>query len=145
MSEDADRLRHAVARLARLLRQQDDGDLGPTATAALSTVRARGPITLGELAMSEHVSPPTMTKVIEKLEGRGFVSRDVDAQDRRITRVSSTYEGNRHLEVTRAARTAWLAERLGELDPAIRSGLGDAIAVLEAIVDERDAAHRQAS
>ena len=77
-----------------------------------------------------------MTKVIEKLELRGFVVRDVDAHDRRITRVSSTYEGNRHLEVTRAARTAWLAERLSQLEPTARARLAEAIDLLEAIVAE---------
>src|SRR5262245_30917929 len=122
-AEHAERLRHAVARLARLMRQQDDGDLGPTATAALASVRARGPLTLGELAVAEHVAPPTMTKVVEKLEARGYVTRDVDPNDRRVTRVSSTYEGNRHLEVTRAMRTAWLSDRLAELDPYEREQL----------------------
>jgi DNA-binding MarR family transcriptional regulator len=64
---DAERLRHAVNRLARLMRQQDEGDLGATYIAALATVRKRGPLTLGELAAHERVSPPTMTKVVEKL------------------------------------------------------------------------------
>ena len=54
---DAERLRHGVNRLARLMRQQDDGDLGATSTAALATVRKRGPVTLGELASLEQVVP----------------------------------------------------------------------------------------
>ena len=99
---DAERLRHGVNRLARLMRHQDDGDLGATATAALATVRKRGPLTLGELASFEQVSPPTMTKVVEKLESRGFVTRRIDPDDRRVARVNVTAAGTRYLERTRA-------------------------------------------
>ena len=135
---DAERLRHGVNRLARLLRHQDDGDLGATSTAALATVRKRGPITLGELAACEQVAPPTMTKVVEKLESRGFVTRRVDPNDRRVARVTVTTAGTRYLERTRARRTAWLAERLGQLDPAQRAQLTSAIELLEAIIGDPD-------
>jgi DNA-binding MarR family transcriptional regulator len=133
---DAERLRHAVNRLARLMRQQDDGDLGATSTAALATVRKRGPLTLGELAAHERVSPPTMTKVVEKLESRGFVTRHVDAHDRRVARVSVTASGTRHVERARARRAAWLATRLGRLEARQLAQLDSAIELLEAIVDE---------
>ena len=135
---DAERLRHGVNRLARLLRQQDDGDLGATSTAALATVRTRGPLTLGELAACEQVAPPTMTKVVEKLESRGFVTRRVDPDDRRVARVTVTTAGTRYLERTRARRTAWLAARLGELDAEQRAQLTSTIELLEAIIGEPD-------
>jgi DNA-binding MarR family transcriptional regulator len=136
--DEAERLRLAVARLARRMRQQDVGDLGATATAALASVRERGPLTLGELAAAERVAAPTMTKVVEKLEARGFVTRHVDPSDRRITRVSATDDGNRYLQLTRAVRTAWLAERLDELAPRLRARVTDAIELLEALVAERE-------
>jgi DNA-binding MarR family transcriptional regulator len=120
------------------MRHQDDGDLGATATAALATVRKRGPLTLGELAACEQVSPPTMTKVVEKLESRGFVTRRVDPDDRRVARVTVTTAGTRYLENSRARRTAWLAARLGELDPGQRAQLTSAIELLEAIIGEPD-------
>src|SRR5215210_1988135 len=133
---DAERLRHAVNRLARLMRQQDDGDLGATSIAALATVRKRGPLTLGELAAHERVSPPTMTKVVEKLESRGFVTRHVDPHDRRVARVSVTASGTRHVERARARRAAWLATRLGRLEAQQLAQLDSAIELLEAIIDE---------
>jgi DNA-binding MarR family transcriptional regulator len=135
---DAERLRHGVNRLARLMRHQDDGDLGATSTAALATVRKRGPLTLGELASSEQVSPPTMTKVVEKLESRGFVTRRVDPDDRRVARVTITTIGTRYLDRTRARRTEWLASRLGELEPQEVAQLAGAIELLEAIIGEPD-------
>ncbi|MCU1358836.1 MAG: regulatory protein MarR [Ilumatobacteraceae bacterium] len=130
----ADRLRYAVTRLARLLRQQDEGGLGATSTAALSSVKNRGPMTLGELAACEQVAPPTMTKVVEKLESQGFVTRQVDPKDRRVTRVTVTPAGKRHLDATRARRTSWLAARLDQLDPDELQRLTDAIGTLEAVI-----------
>ena len=105
-STEAERLRHGVNRLARMLRQQDEGDIGATSTAALATVRTRGPVTLGDLASLEQVAPPTMTKVVEKLESRGFVTRRVDPDDRRVARVTVTAAGTRYLDRSRARRTA---------------------------------------
>jgi DNA-binding MarR family transcriptional regulator len=136
-TSDAERLRHGVNRLARLMRHQDDGDLGATSTAALATVVKRGPLTLGELAAFEQVAPPTMTKVVERLESRGFVARRVDPDDRRVARVSATATGTRYLERSRARRTAWLAARLGELDPQQLSQLTGTIELLEAIVGKQ--------
>jgi len=135
-STEAERLRHGVNRLARMLRQQDEGDIGATSTAALATVRTRGPVTLGELASFEQVAPPTMTKVVEKLESRGFVTRRVDPDDRRVARVSVTAAGTRYLDRSRARRTAWLAARLGELELDQVAQLRGAIELLEAIIGE---------
>lgn len=129
----ADRLRHAVARLARVLRQQDEGGFGATFTAALASVANRGPLTLGELAVAEHVAPPTMTKVVEKLEANGFVTRQVDTNDRRVTRVTATDAGVRHIEATRERRTAWMASQLDRLDDDQLARLTDAVDVLEAL------------
>jgi DNA-binding MarR family transcriptional regulator len=137
-TSDAERLRHGVNRLARLMRHQDDGDLGATSTAALATVRKRGPLTLGELASFEQVSPPTMTKVVEKLEARGFVTRRIDPDDRRVARVSVTAAGTRYLERSRARRSAWLAARLDLLEPQQLEHLASTIELLDAIIGEPD-------
>jgi DNA-binding MarR family transcriptional regulator len=131
--DTAERLRYSVARLARLLRQQDEGGLGATATAALASVQKRGPLTLGELAATEQVSPPTMTKVVEKLEFNGFVSRQVDPKDRRVSRLTVTAAGRRHLDSTRVRRVAWLKSRLDQLEPDQLERLVAAIDVLESL------------
>jgi DNA-binding MarR family transcriptional regulator len=77
------------------------------------------------------VTPPTITKVIARLEEEGLVDRTVDASDRRITRVSTTREGRRRLEHSRARRNAFLAVRLEELGPDAVRRLHDAIDALE--------------
>lgn len=129
--EVADALRLSVARLARILRQQDAGSLGPTLSSALATINAEGPLTLGALAGREHVAPPSITKVVEKLEARGLVRRSRDGEDRRVVRVEVTPAGRRHIAVARSRRTAWLATRLQELPAEDLARLADAGDVLQ--------------
>ena len=131
ITELAGRLRLASARLHRRLRQEADAGLSPSQQSALGTIDLQGPMTLGDLATAEHVTPPTITKVIARLEEEGLVDRTVDPTDRRITRVSTTREGRRRLEHSRARRNAFLAVRLEELGPDAVRRLHDAIDALE--------------
>lgn len=130
----AGRLRFAVARMARLLRQQDQSGFGPTLIAALATVGQHGPLTLGDLAAREQVAPPTITKVVEKLVALGLATRSADASDRRVSRVAITPKGTRQLDKYRTRRTEWLAERLRDLEPRERERLAAAVDVLEKII-----------
>src|SRR5438132_13299080 len=117
-SETADRLGMAITRLARILRQQAADDLTPTMRAAVGTIARQGPLTLGELATIEQVAPPTITKVVGKLEDRGLVEREADPADRRVTRVVLSGRGPRWLEADRPRRHAWLADRIEPLGGA---------------------------
>jgi DNA-binding MarR family transcriptional regulator len=131
ITELAGRLRLASARLHRRLRQEADTGLSPSQQSALGTIDLQGPITLGELAAAEQVTPPTITKVVTRLEEEGLIDRTVDASDRRIIRVSTTREGRRRLEHSRARRNAFLAARLEELGPDAVRRLNDAIDAIE--------------
>ena len=133
-AEIAGSLRFSVIRLARLLRQQDRSGLSPTLTAALATISREGPLTLGELAGREQVAPPSITKVVAKLEAEGLVSRRADTTDRRVSRVAITRAGQRRLEANRSRRTAWLESRLRELPPEELAQLEAAVGVLERLV-----------
>jgi DNA-binding MarR family transcriptional regulator len=130
-AEVAGRLRLPITRLARILRQQDQLGLTPTMTAALATIGREGPLTLGALAASEQVSPPTTTRIVAKLEAAGLVRRHADPADGRVTRVDLTAAGRRQLEAGRVRRTAWLATRLGDLSAEDLVRLDEAAAVLE--------------
>jgi DNA-binding MarR family transcriptional regulator len=125
------RLRAAVARLARLLRQQDPSDFGPTLTAALFTIANEGPLTLGDLAAMEQVAPPTITKAVDKLEARGLVERVTDPSDRRVRQVAVTLAGRQHLDAARSRRTEWLVAQLERLTDDELARLGAAVDVLE--------------
>ena len=132
----ADRLRRAVTLLHRRMRQLGTDSLTLTQGSALASIVRRGPLTLGELAARENGAPPTVTKAVAALEAVGYVTRPPDPDDRRVTRVSGTAAGRRHLEEVSSVRTAWLQSRLEGLPAADRKRLLDAIDVLEGLSAE---------
>jgi DNA-binding MarR family transcriptional regulator len=131
--ELAARLRLTIARLARLLRQQAATGLTPSQISVLVSLDLNQSLTLGELAAIEQVAPPTITKIVAKLEDDGLVARHPVPGDRRVARVSVTDEGRRRLDHSRDRRNAWLAVRLDELGPADTRRLADALDALEAL------------
>jgi DNA-binding MarR family transcriptional regulator len=133
-AELAARLRMSIARMARFLRQQDQGELPPGQTSALATIVQLGPMTLGDLAARERIAPPSVTKAIEQLVSRGLVARQVDPTDRRVVLVEATTEGRRLLDANRARRNEWLAHQLEQLDTAEIAQLGALLDVLEHLV-----------
>jgi len=135
-AETAARLRLAVTRLARRLRQQVAGGVTSSQVSALATVERLGTPTLGELAASEQVQPPSMTKMVVGLEAAGLVARGEDDSDRRVVRVALTAEGRRALQRSRSLRTAYLVRRLRRLSDAERASLEDVVRLLEHLVEQ---------
>ena len=138
--ELANTLRPTVTRLARRLRQQDHTGLGPTITAALSSINEHGGLTHGELAAIEQVAPPTITAVVGKMETLGLVTRETDSSDRRVTRIRITPAGVDQLDEVRNRRTSWLASQLSSLTDDERRRLTDAVDVLAKLVDVAEGA-----
>jgi len=134
--ELAARLRLVLNRLARRLRSQTPADLSPSLTSALVTIELQGPITLGQLASCERVTPPSVTRMVTSLEKLGLVRREADPADRRIARVSLTAEGGRTVLRTRTRKTAYLAKRLRKLDESELAVLRDALPVLERLLQD---------
>jgi DNA-binding MarR family transcriptional regulator len=130
-AEVAARLRLSATRLARRLRKESSGGLTPSQLSALTAVHLRGPLTLGELADQERVAPPSITKVVAKLEADGLLAREVDPSDRRVSRVSTTKAAVALIEENRRRRTAWLTTRIRELTPEEQLRLADALDVLD--------------
>jgi DNA-binding MarR family transcriptional regulator len=113
---------------------------GPEWVRSLATIERHGPLTLGDLAAREQVAPPTITKVVEKLELNGFVARTADISDRRCTRVAVTPNGAEQLQAYRTRRTEWLTGRLAALSDDQRAALAAALPVLEQLVEMPEAA-----
>ena len=76
----ASRLRVSATRLARTLRREAGTGLSPSQLSVLASIDTHGPMTLGTLAGHERVAPPSITRVVTKLEGSGLVSRQPDAR-----------------------------------------------------------------
>ena len=128
------RLRVAVNRLNRKLRQQSLAGLSPAQASALGTVNRLGSPTLGELAAAELVQPPTVTRLVASLENAGLVARETDGVDRRVVRVTITAEGRRNLLRIRSLKNAYLTRRLAALDPAEMALAEDLTSLLEHLV-----------
>ena len=134
-AELAARLRLAVTRLHRCLRQQADGGLTPSQASALAGVGRLGSPTLGALAARESVQPPSMTRIVGALEDLGYVTREVDGSDRRVARITITPAGESVLAHNRSLKNAFLADRLHRLAPDDRAALADLTGLLERLVD----------
>ena len=130
------RLRLAIARTARRLRQEAGAELSPSQTAALATVDRHGPLTPSELAVREQIQRPTVTRIIARLEERGLVQRTRDPQDGRSSLVALTPAGRELLARGRTRKDAYLSRRLRELDGDDRATLERAAAILERLLEE---------
>jgi DNA-binding MarR family transcriptional regulator len=64
---------------------------------ALKTIAQDGSLPLGELSRKMCLHPSTMSGVIDRLEGKGYVARvrDRDTGDRRVIKVELTLKGKR--------------------------------------------------
>src|SRR5262249_40442115 len=62
--ELAARVRLAVTRLARRLRQQSGQGLSPSQISALASIEHRGPLTPSELAAIERIQRPSATRIL---------------------------------------------------------------------------------
>jgi len=138
----AARLRHAIARTARRLRQEaareeGGGELGPTLTAALATIEAHGPITPSELAERERVKRPTATRIVNRLSDSGLVARSPDPGDGRSSLVATSADGRELLRRLRRRKDEYLAQRLDRLDAADVAALERATDVLERLLADQ--------
>ena len=100
------RLRLAITRTSRRLRQEAGTGLSPSLTAALATVDVLGPRTPSELAKRERVQRPTATRLVARLEEQ------------------------------RPPMTPYRAHRIECLAPDERAALDRAAAILERLLED---------
>ncbi|MET8835302.1 MarR family transcriptional regulator [Micromonospora sp. NPDC004540] len=130
----APQLRDAITRLNRRVRQaRPVGDLTVTQLSALTSLKLAGALTPRELADIERVQPPTMTKIVAKLEERGLVQRTPHPTDGRQVILAATEGGRAVLDQFERARNEWLASRLAALTEEERDTLQRAADILQGI------------
>ena len=99
-------------RMAMLL---DEIGLFPGQEQALQALAAQNGATMGDLARSLQVRPPTISKTIGRLTIQGLVERKTSVEDGRVVRVHLTPEG------------VMLLQRVDEITDAIEIELLDAL------------------
>jgi DNA-binding MarR family transcriptional regulator len=133
----ADALRPALLQMGRELRREARAvGVSPEQVSLLVAIKYAPGIGLRELAARERVSPPAMTKHVDRLERDGLVARTPSAEDRRRVGVSLTEEGQRVLRRVRSRRTAWLAQRLRGLSPEELAAVEAAVEPLRRLLTE---------
>src|SRR3954449_7652759 len=139
LTDSAARLRMAIVRTARRLRQEaagTGGELTPTAVAALATVERHGPLTPSELAEIERVKRPTVTRTLACLEREGLIVRTPDPTDGRSALVAISGAGRERLRRLRGRKNAYLARRMRKLSAAEVETLERAAGILDRMREE---------
>ncbi len=136
LTEQAARLRLAINRMARRLRQEANTDLGPASISALATIERSGPLTPSELARLEGIQRPTATRILTRLTDEALVSRTADPTDGRSSIVAVTPHGRTALNRLRKRKTAYLAKRMRELPDDDVATLARAAEILEQVLEE---------
>jgi DNA-binding MarR family transcriptional regulator len=132
--ELAKTLREAIQRLNRRVRQaRPIGDLTFSQLSALTSLQLAGALTPRELADTERVQPPTMTKIVGKLEERGLVARTPHPTDGRQVILAPTEKGRAMYAQYERARNQWLAVQLDSLTPSERETLAQAAEIMQQV------------
>src|SRR3954471_9771429 len=127
-------LRDAITRLNRRVRQtRAVGDLTFSQLSALTSLQLAGALTPRELADLERVQPPTMTKIVGKLEDRGLVVRTPHPTDGRQVILAPTEQGRAMYAQFEKVRNEWLAAQLDALSAEDRDVLVRAAQILQQV------------
>jgi DNA-binding MarR family transcriptional regulator len=131
----AARLRLAITRTSRRLRQEAGTDLSPSQASALASIDCHGPLTPSELAERERVKRPTATRILARLTEEGLVERTADPADARSALLSVSPAGRVLAARMRKRKNAYMARRLRSLDASDLAALERAAEVLERLLE----------
>lgn len=124
MSEELPQEEQVVAALRQIIRAVDlhsrkllesCGLTGPQ-LAVLREVRRLEPVPSGALARAVHLSQPTTTGILRRLEKRGLLTRRPGRADRRTVKVELTSDGRQVLAGSPSLLQDRFSQELGRLD-----------------------------
>jgi DNA-binding MarR family transcriptional regulator len=124
-----------AARLTRLLMRSGAHEISRTEVGVLATL-SDGPRRITQLAMTEALAQPTVTQLIDKLEGRELVSRSRSEEDGRVVLVEITTAGAAALEGVRALIRANMREALVDLPDAELTELAHAADTMGSLIEK---------
>lgn len=135
----ADALRPVLLRVGRELRREARAvGISPEQVSLLVAIKYTSGLGIRDLAASERISPPALTKHVDRLERDGLVVRTQHPDDGRRIGLTLTEEGQRVLRRVRSRRTAWLATRLRGLDPKELAAVEAAVEPLSRLLKEEE-------
>jgi len=108
-------------------REYEEAAAARSLTGAQAKVLAllrRGPMPMRHIAQTLSCEPSNITGIVDRLEARGFVTREADPQDRRVKLVAATGAGQDATEELRESLN-FAREPLAALDEDERTQLRD--------------------
>ncbi|NHN55604.1 MarR family transcriptional regulator [Calidifontibacter sp. DB0510] len=120
-------------RISRRARFENVDQIAPHQFSVLAKLEA-GAMTPRQLADAECVSAPSMTRTLNCLSDKGFVSRAEDRDDRRKTWIQLTKEGQKIVRATRRSRDEWMEQRIDALTEQECAVLAQAAEILGRVV-----------
>ncbi|MFD9129657.1 MarR family winged helix-turn-helix transcriptional regulator [Kitasatospora sp. NPDC059571] len=108
-------------------REYEEAAAARSLTGAQAKVLAllrRGPMPMRHIAQTLSCEPSNITGIVDRLESRGFVTREADPQDRRVKLVAATGPGAAASAELRESLN-FAREPLAALDPEERTVLRD--------------------
>jgi DNA-binding MarR family transcriptional regulator len=139
MTENLQLVEHLVRVQTRLWNQLDqvllaDHQVSMARLVALRVLQTTPGSRVQDLAEDIAISPGGASKLVDRLVAARLVDREIDADDRRVSRLRLTAQGRRAVRDGSRRAETWLAGRFG---PLIVGAGGDQ---LEAMLDLLDAA-----
>ncbi len=132
----ANRLRPVLLKLNRELRREVHS-LGVSGyqVSLLIAIKQTPGIGVRGLAAQERMSPAGISGRVARLERAGLVERIPDPADRRRHGLALTPAGEGVLRSVKRRRTAWLAERLKQLEPDELEAIDAAVGPLQRLLE----------
>ncbi|OJU86107.1 MAG: hypothetical protein BGO11_04825, partial [Solirubrobacterales bacterium 70-9] len=122
-------------RLTRLLMRSGAHELSRTEAGVLATL-SEGSRRITELAATEALAQPTVTQLVDKLEGRKLVLRGRSGDDGRVVLVEITELGREQLEELRTEIRANMREALADLPDTELTELAHAAQTLGGLIEK---------
>ena len=124
LAETARDLNFAAIHLLRGMRAADRASgLTPARLSALSVLVFGGPSTLGQLARTEDVSGPTMTRIVDGLVTLGLATREEHPESARQVLISPTQAGVDLMQAAAARRVDVIVAALAALPTGDRRAI----------------------
>ncbi|WP_313810370.1 MarR family transcriptional regulator [Glutamicibacter sp.] len=102
----------------------------------LGLLADQGPLRIGDLAVGERIAQPTMTSMVQRLEGEGLIEKTSDPADHRAALAQLTKQGLDQVHAYRRRAANALNQAMEHLDDEQRNLLADAVGILERVADQ---------
>jgi MarR family transcriptional regulator, organic hydroperoxide resistance regulator len=114
-----------------------EGDLSLAQYLLLEPLRTAGELTVGELADSAGVTPPTATRMLDYLAREELILRRHSERDRRSVFVTLTPAGRAAVDAAHAEAIAFRRRVFEELEPEERERATKLLSRLAEVLDEQ--------